>query len=433
MNRRGFVAAAAAASAVNAANPKLALLGGEPVRKASPPSWPRIHAEDEKAWMEVLRSGHWYRGSGKTVDEFEKKYAAAIGSPYCLATANGTSALYISLSAIDIGPGDEVLVPPYTFIATVNAVLMRHALPVFVDSDLETMQMDAGKVESRITGRTRAIMPVHLGGSPANLDVILETGKQRRLPVIEDACQAVFGEWRGRRLGSLGTTGCFSFQASKNLNSGEGGAVMTADANLAERAFSFHNNSRGRRNAPGDFSYRATGANLRMTEFQAALLMSQMLRLQEQAKLRDENAAYLTSMLREVPGIRPARMYDGCTRNGWHIYMLRYDREAFAGVSRAVFLRALAAEGVRASAGYRPLNKEPFLRQAFQSRGWRAIYPEKLLAEWDERNRCPVNDRLCEEAVWFGQTTLLGSRQNMEQIAGAIRKIQVQAADLRSL
>jgi perosamine synthetase len=434
VTRRGFVAAAAAATAAGASKShgKLALLGGEPVRKKPFPTWPRIGPEDEKAWMEVLRSGRWYRGGAQAVDRFEKKYAEMMGSPYCLATANGTSALHTSLAALGVGPGDEVLAPPYTFVATINSVLLVHALPVFVDTDIETMQMDAGKVESKITERTRAIMPVHLGGSAADLDRILAVARARKIPVIEDACQAVMGEWRGKKLGTLGDTGCFSFQASKNLNSGEGGAILTAREDLVEKAYTFHNNGRGRRTTPGDFSYRSGGANLRMTEFQATLLATQMLRLDEQARRRDENAAYLAKMLAETPGIRPARLYEGCTRNAWHIFMLRYDRDAFAGVSRAVILKALAAEGIRASGGYRPLNKEPFLLDAVRSKAYRALYPAKTLDQWVERNECPANDRLCQEAVWFGQTTLLAEREDMEQIAEAFAKIQSRAGELKN-
>ncbi|MBI4220304.1 MAG: DegT/DnrJ/EryC1/StrS family aminotransferase, partial [Chloroflexi bacterium] len=179
-----------------------------------------------------------------------------------------------------------------------------------------------------------------------------------------------------------------------------------------------------------DFSYRARGTNLRMTEFQAALLMAQMTRLQEQSKTREQNAQYLTSMLKEIPGILPARMYDGCTRNAYHLYMFRYKKEQFANLPRSVFLKALRAEGVPASGGYAPLNKEPFLKNTLQSRGFQAIYSRERLARWEERNHCPENGRLCEEAVWFTQGMLLGSRRDMEQIAEAVRKIHASAGEL---
>jgi dTDP-4-amino-4,6-dideoxygalactose transaminase len=366
------------------------------------------------------------------VDEFEKKYAELLGAKHVLATANGTSALFTTLNALGIGPGDEVLVPPYTFVATINVVLLNYALPVFVDTDIESFQIDASKVDTRITDRTAAILPVHLGGGAANLDVLLDVAARRKLPLIEDACQSHLGEWRGRKLGTLGAAGCFSFQASKNLNSGEGGAVITNDSGLIERCFAFHNNGRSRQST-ASFSYRQGGANLRLTEFQAALLIAQMERVERQSRVREENAQYLTGLLEKIPGIRPVRNYAGCTRSAWHLYMFRFDRDAFAGVSRDLFRRALAAEGVRASGGYTPLNKEEFLTATIKSKAYRKIYPAKLLEEWEERNRCPANDRLCEQAVWLTQTMLLGPRRDMEQIADAVAKVQAQAAELHKL
>jgi perosamine synthetase len=416
------------AAAASVSNGKPALLGGKPVRTEAFPSWPKITAADEARWMEVLRTGRWYRLGGRFADQFEKDYAALTGARHCLATANGTSALIISLNALGIGPGDEVVAPPYTFVATVNAVLLQHALPVFVDVEPETFQMDPRKIEDAINDRTAAILPVHIGGSAADLDAILAIAKKRKLPVIEDACQAHLGEWRGRKLGTLGAAGCFSFQASKNLNSGEGGAILTDDADLVERCFAFHNNGRGRKNT--SFSYHFNGANLRMTEFQAALLLAQMTRLEEQSRLREQNAAYLTGLLREIPGIQPARIYEGCTRNAYHLYMFRYRKDQFSGLPREKFLKALRAEGVPCSGGYAPLNKEPFLKNVLHSRGYQAIYSRERLARWEERNHCPANDRLCQEAVWFTQTMLLDTRRGMEQIAEAIRKIQTHAREL---
>ncbi len=433
-SRRHFVAAASAAPLAfsAAASQKLALLGGSPVRTGRFPSWPRIGPADEQAWMEVLRGGQWGRLNGDAVRRFESSYADLLGARHCLATANGTSALMTSLNALGVGPGDEVLVPPYTFVATVNVVLLQHALPVFVDSDIETFQMDVTKLERAVTSRTAAIIPVHMAGSAANLDVALPVAAKHKLPVIEDACQAHLGEWRGRKLGALGTTGCFSFQASKNLNSGEGGALVTSSDELAEKCYAFHNNGRGRKADASAFAYRANGANLRMTEFQGALLAAQMTRLEEQSKVREQNALHLTGLLRQIPGIEPARLYEGCTRSAWHLYMFRYRKEAFAGVARETFLKALRAEGIPCSGGYVPLNKEPFLKQVLQSKAYRAIYPRRMLEEWEERNQCPANDRLCEQAVWLTQTMLLGSRADMEQIASAVAKIHGQAESLRA-
>ncbi len=412
---------------------KPALLSGKPIRTDPFPSWPVSSELEERSLVNVLHSGKWNRNTGQYVNAFEKSYALMMGAKYCLATANGTSALLTSLFALGIGPGDEVILPPYTFVATVNVVLLLHALPVFVDTDPETFQIDARQIEAAISERTAAIMPVHLGGSVVNLDAILPIAAKHRLPVVEDACQSHLAEWRNRRVGTFGATGCFSFQASKNLNSGEGGAILTDNEDLVERCFTFHNNSRRRQGAAQGLSYSMPGANLRLTEFQAALLIAQMSRLEEQSRLRERNAQYLTSMLREIPGVLPARMYEGCTRNAYHLYMFRYKKEYFSGLSRATFLKALAAEGVPAQGGYSQLNKEPFIKDTLHSRGYSAIYSKERIARWEERNGCPQNEKLCEEAVWFTQTMFLGTRRDMEQMAEAVRKIQAHAQDLARL
>jgi len=205
---------------------------------------------------------------------------------------------------------------------------MVNARPVFVDTDIETFQIDAKKIAAAITPQTRLILPVHLGGAVADMDTIMALSTDRHIPVLEDACQSHLAQWKGRHVGSLGKAGCFSFQASKNLNSGEGGAIISNDPALVEKAFAFHNN--GRPGSGSDFAYRHTGLNLRLTEFQASLLLAQMTRLESQASQRESNAAYLTKALAEIPGITPAKMYPGVTRNAYHLYMFRYDPASFA-------------------------------------------------------------------------------------------------------
>jgi dTDP-4-amino-4,6-dideoxygalactose transaminase len=435
-SRRSFLGAvSAAASAVGlggreasaAADAPLAILGGKPVRREPFSSWPVIGENDEKSWMEVFRKKRWCRINGDYANRFEETWARILGAKHCVAVANGTSALITSLAALGVGPGDEVLVSPYTFVATVNAILVHHALPVFVDTDPETFQIDARLLESSITQRTACLMPVHIGGSAADLDEILAVAARHKLPVIEDACQAVLGEWKGRKLSTLGNLGCFSFQASKNLNSGEGGAILTSDDRLALECRSYQNN--GRATMDGS-AYARNGANLRITEFQAALLATQLTRLEEQSRRREQNAAYLTGLLREIPGIAPARMYEGCTRNAYHLYMMRYDPAGFEGLPRSKFLEALHAEGIPASAGYGPLYREPFLKNTLESRPFRAVYSPQRIAEYFERIHCPANDRVCDQGVWLYQALLLGPRSDMDQIADAVRKVQKQAGKL---
>jgi dTDP-4-amino-4,6-dideoxygalactose transaminase len=430
--RRGFLSATAAAPVVlQAAEEKPAILGGKPVHTGRFLSWPVADRNDEDAVSEVARSRKWFRSSGKKVAAFEEAWAKITGAKYCLATSSGTAALFTSLNALEIGPGDEVLVPPYTFVATINVVLLQYALPVFVDTDPETCQMDARRIEAAITPRTTAIMPVHYGGNPADLDAVLDIAAKRKLHVIEDACQAHLAAWRGRNVGNWGKTGCFSFQESKNLNCGDGGALITNDEALMSRSYSFHNQGRRWKGAGSEeFSYASAACNLRMTEFQAAILLSQMTRLEEQSRVREKNAEYLDSLLREIPGVKPQRSYSGCTRHNHHTYVFRYDREQFAGMPKPMLLKALNAEGIPGRGGYTPLNTVPFIRKVLDGPAYRKLFSKERLAQWNERNQCPGNEQLCREAVVFSHQCLLGPRTDMEQIAAAVRKVKAHAAEI---
>ncbi len=411
---------------------KPASLGGPKAHPGGFPDWPVFDEKEERALIETLRTGHWFRGTGKAVVHFEEAFKNLMGAGHCVATSCGTTALLASLGAIELGPGDEVLIPPYTFVATFNCVTAHHALPVFVDTDPESFQMNAEQIESAITKETRAILPVHIGGSPANLDKIMEVSSRRQLPVIEDACQAHLAEWRGRKVGTWGLAGCFSFQASKNLTSGEGGAVLTNDGEFAEACYNFHYQGRAKKLSGANWSgFGARGLNLRLSEFQGALLVAQMSRLAEQSARRSDNAACLTKLLSEIPGIRPAKLHEGTTRSAYHLYMFRYDQRQFAGLPRDKFLSALSAEGVPASSGYAPLNRSEYVRGLARSKAFLKIYGERRMKQWlDQTEACPQNDRVCAEAVWFTQNLLLGTREDMEQIAEAIAKIQRYASEL---
>ncbi len=420
------------ASGAESAGDLPAKLGGKPACEGGWPGWPVYGEPEQKELTSTLDSGQWYRGSGKKVSEFEDAYEKLTGAKHCLATASGTAALYTALGALDVGPGDEVIIPPYTFVATYNVVVLNYALPIFVDSDLETFQIDASKVEAAMTKDTKAIMPVHIGGYPVNLDKILEAGEKHKVPVIEDACQAHLAEWKGRKVGTWGLAGCFSFQASKNLNSGEGGAVLTNDDQFAETCYNFHNQGRARKVVGYNFSYSGTrGSNLRLCEFQGGLLQAQMTRVREQSDKRNENALYLTKILGEIPGIHPARMYDGATRSAYHLYMFRYDPAQFAGMSRGKFMEALGKEGVPASSGYGVMNKDEYVSGLAKNKHFLKIYGEKRMKDWHARNQeFPENEKLCGQAVWLTQNMLLAEREKMDQIAEGIRKIQKHAGQL---
>jgi dTDP-4-amino-4,6-dideoxygalactose transaminase len=373
------------------------------------PSWPIQDNSESKALQEVLASGRWGRLGGKAVSAFELEYTKLTGAKHCLAVANGTSALLVALGVLGIGPGDEVIVPPYTFIATVNAVLRNHALPVFADVDPATLQMDPARVAEQITPNTRAIIMVHMAGGVGELDAMRTLAAKRGIPLIEDAAQAHLAQFQGRHVGTFGTLGCFSFQASKNLNSGEGGAVVTNDSKLAEAAFAFHNNSRGNTQPGTDFHYQSSGLNLRLTEFQGALLLAQMQRLESQAIRRSQNARLLDEALKGHAHTKPITVAKDCTRHAYHLYMAR-------STERDSLLKRLRNLGVPASGGYAHLPAEPFLENTFQSRGYQRVYGKNLFAKWRRRNECPINRLACEQTIWLTQNTLLAGAATISKI-----------------
>ena len=250
------------------------------------------------------------------------------------------------------------------------------------------------------------------------------------MTVVEDACQAHTCRVAWSQGGHTRQSGVFQLSGEQEPELRRGGAILTDDEALVETCYRFHNNSRSRRNTGDDFSYRNTGANLRMTEFQAALLVAQMTRLERRRARATRTARISRACCSKYQVITPARMYEGCTRNAYHLYMFRYDPSRFSGLPRAAFLKARGAEGVPAVSGYSPLNKEPFLEDALSSRGFQAIYSKARIDAWRAQNRCPQNDRLCTEAIWLVQTMLLGPRQDMDDIADAVRKVHVQASQL---
>ncbi|SMO62702.1 DegT/DnrJ/EryC1/StrS family aminotransferase [Fodinibius sediminis] len=412
-----------------------ALLGGEPVISPDWPSWPIWKPQqDEERLLDVIRSGVWSRD--EVVTEFEQKWAELMGTKRCLTVVNGTNALNTSLAQLDIGWGDEVLVTPYTFIASVSCIVFNGAIPVFVDIDPDTFQMDPDQIEDKITANTKAILPVHIAGLPSDMVRIMDIARKHDLLVVEDACQAWMAEINGQKVSTFGDAGCFSFQNSKNLPMGEGGAIVSDNEEFMDRCRSYHNygnpyGSVGEGARPGTYM---VGTKLRLTEYQAAIGLAQLKRLEEQTRTRSENARYLRDQLEDIPGITPARLYPSVTRAAYHLFPFRYHKEEFQGLPRSRFLKALRAEGVPCSSGYNELNKMPFLENAFNSSKFRKIYSEDRLdyEEYAAENQCPSNEKICnEEAVWFTQNILLGSRNDMDLIAGAIDKIHKNAESLK--
>jgi Predicted pyridoxal phosphate-dependent enzyme apparently involved in regulation of cell wall biogenesis len=419
-------------AAVGTSDNKPVLLGGRKPTGYGFSKWPVYDQSEEKALLDILHSNEWGRLDGSVTAKFEAEYARINDTTHCLAVSSGTSALYTMLGALDVGPGDEVILPVYTFVASYNVVVLNYALPILIDTDPETFQIDADKIEPAITKQTKLIMPVHIGGSPADMDRVLEIGRNHNLPIIEDACQAHLAEWKGKKVGSLGLGGAFSFQSTKNLNCAEGGAITSNDEAFIRKCYGFHNQGQGGTSTSYTTGEGTRGTNLRLTEFQANLLLAQMTRLEQQAGKRSENAAYLTNLFNEIPGIIPAKLYEGTTNSAYHLYMFRYDKSKFQGLSRERFIEAMSAEGVPCSTGYGQMNSSAYVQGLAENKHYLKIYGEKGMREWLDRIRCPQNDTLTkEESVWFTQTMLLGSRTDMEMIADAVRKIQKYAGDLK--
>ena len=413
-------------------NDKPALLGGNKAFTGSFSGWPIYDSTEEQAFVDVLRSNRWGRLDGKLTAKFEQEYAKMNDVKHSLGVSSGTSALYTMLGALETGPGDEVIIPVYTFVATYNVVVLNYALPILVDTDPESFQIDIKKMEKAITKQTKVLMPVHIGGSPADIDRIMAIGQKNKLPVIEDACQAHLAEWRGKKVGSFGIGGAFSFQSSKNLNCGEGGAIISNDSDFIKACYGFHHQGQTANAASFGTGEGTRGTNLRITEFQANLLLAQMTRLELQAKRRRQNAIYLTKLFDEISGITPAKLYEGTTNSAWHLYMSRYDKSKFDGLSREKFIAALNAEGVQCSSGYGQMNKDGYVTGLAKNPHYLRIYGEKTMKQWLERNQCPQNDKLTsEESLWFFQNMLLGTTRDMDQIAEAVRKIQKHAGELK--
>jgi len=420
-------------SAMSAAqSDKPAILGGTPVHQGGWLPWPQWREAWEPKMLEVYRSGKWFRLSGHCVTDFETAYAQLLGARKCLATASGTTALQVSLHVMGVDAGDEVITSPYTFIATYNAILSAHALPVFADTDPATLTMDPASIESRITERTRALMPVHIFGMPCDMDPINAVARKHNLPVIEDACQAWLAEYRGKKCGTIGDLGCFSFQESKHIPSGEGGAVTSMSEELIDRANAFHNCGRPNGTVKGKGNF-TRGMNYRMTEPQAMLLLQQFDKLQTETAGRRESADYLSANLAKIPGITPMRMPEG-GRAVWHLYAFRYDAAQWNGLPRDKFMKALTAEGVPCSSVYGEQYNDGLLDEAIASRGFKRLWSaERLRAYRASFAELKGNAQVCATTVAIGQNMLLAPRPDIDHIIAAVRKLQAHSGELAKL
>lgn len=401
-------------------NDALAIQGGTAAISSPAPAWPVYDSTEADALVEVLNSGKWGSTSGNVVATFESEFAAHQQVKHAFALSNGTLALAAALSAGGVGIGDEVIVPPYTFIATAAAALFVGAVPVFADVRGDNHLLDPDAVRRSITDRTKAVIPVHLAGGVADMDEFAKIRDEHGLLVVEDGAQATGAEWKGTPIGGLGSIGTFSFQSSKNLTAGEGGAVATNDDQLAEALYALINV--GRRLGGGWYEHTRVGYNLRLTEFQAAILRSQLDRFDAQHKQHEHAAKLLTELLADVDGVVVDAEDERMTAHGRHLFMMRFPGFTGKPELRDAAAKALNAEGLAgASGGYVPLHRnEPLLAEA------KAIaaklgqpYPEPV---------CPVADEVCTDTIWLPHHWLMADDEQIGQVAAAISKV-VRSAD----
>jgi dTDP-4-amino-4,6-dideoxygalactose transaminase len=364
------------------------------------------------------------------VKEAEEKFAALMGAKHCLLTTNGTNALTTALYALGVGGGDEVITSPYTFVATVDAILLNNALPVFADIDPATWQIDPDKIEERITENTVAILPVHITCGMSNMDKINVIAAKHDLKVVEDACQAHLAEWDHKKAGTLGDLGCISLQNSKNITCGEGGAVLGDDEELMDICYSYHNFGRphGKYMSRDRGGHPILGTKCRMAEYQASILITQMASVEEETRIRTENAAYLTEKLKGIPGIVPLKHYKEMTRTTFYYYGFRYQKQQYHDCPREKFIKALRAEGIPVSTGLgviegKAQHQEGLIEETLKSKTFKHLYSKERLDAYRKRLDCPEAELLVEETLGFHSKALLGTKKDMDDIYNALQKI----------
>ena len=389
----------------------LAIKGGDPIRKRPFPSFPVFDDREKSALMEVLESGVW-GGYNPKVAEFERAFADFHDARFGISAANGTVTLETALAAAGVGPGDEVIVPPISFIATATAVLRIGAVPVFADIDGNTLNLDPRRVRECLTERTKAMIPVHFAGQPADMDELMTIAGEKQLIVIEDCAHAHGASWRGKSIGSIGDFGSFSFQASKNLTAGEGGFLTTNNEDLAEVARSICN--QGRQTGGEWYEHVRLGTNYRLTGWQAAILLTQLSRLTDQIETRSTNAKYLDERLTDLELISLPVVDERVTRHSYYLYLVRLKTEALDGLTKQRFVRALNAEGIPCSDGYpHPL----FKNRVFDAH-------KHIVGD------CPEAQRMCDDTLWLSHEVMLSSPEDLSDVADAFEKVVQNANQL---
>ncbi|MCX6458777.1 MAG: DegT/DnrJ/EryC1/StrS family aminotransferase [Actinobacteria bacterium] len=405
----------------------LAALGGAPVRTSPYPAWPQFDDQERTGLLRVLDSRDWWSSQGVEVAAWEDEWARYTNAAGAVAATNGTHTLEVALLALGVGSGDEVIVTDWSFFATIAAILTVGAVPVIADVVLETGCIDPDEVRAAITSRTRAIMVVHVAGSVADMDALTAIAEEHDLRILEDCAHAHGSMWRDQHVGTLGDAGSFSFQASKLMTAGEGGAIISRHADVLERMREYVNCGRH----PGTWYYRHfnLGSNARMTEWQGAVLRAQLERFPHQQLTRSANADFLNAELATIPGVVPQGRDARCTAQGNYCYVVRIDESEF-GADRDRVRTALLAEGIPLTTSYPPLHAldlfadpqglAPRIRD-------RSAYPDYASASF------PVTDRLASTTLWFTTAVLMGSRKDAQDVVDALAKLKSHSAELRDV
>ena len=403
----------------------LALLGGVPVRTRPFPLWPDYDGQEEADLLRVLHSRAW-GGYHPSVAELERSFAELHQIPHAVSCVNGTVALEVALRGVGVGPGDEVIVSPFTFVASATAILLCQGAPVFADIDPQTLNLSPAAAEAAITPRTRAIVVVHFGGHPADMDAFQQLARRHKLALIEDAAHAHGASWRGIPVGGWGDAGTFSFQAFKLMTAGEGGMIVTRSSELADFCWSYCN--QGRRRDGGWFEHVRLGTNYRMTGFQSAMLGAQLRRLPQQTEARAGNVSYLREGLRDYPGLTLADDDPRVSGHPYYLVTLRYAPEGFSGVPRDLAIKALQAEGIPVKPTYPyPLYRNTLFRKdgnlLGRYKGWSASQDYENLT-------LPAAEQVCRDGIWLSHNVFLGDREDMDEILHAIGKLHRHASSL---
>lgn len=414
---------------------RLAILGGEPVRVAPFPRYNSIGEEEKKAVLGVLDSGNLsqFLGTwspqfygGLKVQKLEQEWAAYFGVKHAISVNSGTSGLYAALGASGIGPGDEVIVTPYTMSASVAGVLLYGATPVFADIDPNTYCISTHAIQAALTPRTKAIVVVDLFGHPADFDGIRAIAQAHHLIVIEDAAQAPGGKYKGAWTGCLGHMGVFSLNYHKTIHCGEGGMVVTDRDDLAERLRLIRNHGEAVVKGKGDHQWaNLIGFNFRMTEIESAIASEQLKKLETLTHPRIEAAEFLRARWSKIPGLTPAWVQPDC-RHVYYVFALQYDAGAM-GISRKRFVEAVRAEGVPLSEGYvEPLYLQPLYQQrAFACGPNCGRYSGT--ATYD-KGLCPVAEAMHFERLMYTDLIHPGLTQgDLEDVASSVEKVAMEA------